>query len=146
MLLMPWYIVWSSYLSATLVFYLFTMTNWCLTWGGISITCSISLTVEKWLENGNIFFYYKSPFCTHHSNKVIRISSYLITERSISRWNPGLIPRVICGRISTSMHQLIFPWTKWPPFSRRHFQIQFHEWKVLCFHSNFSDEWGINNK
>ena len=24
------------------------------------------------------------------------------------------------------------PWTKWPPFRRRHFQMHFCEWKVLC--------------
>ena len=25
------------------------------------------------------------------------------------------------------------PWTKWPPFRRRYFQIHFHEWKILYF-------------
>ena len=25
------------------------------------------------------------------------------------------------------------PWTKWPPFRRRYFQMHFHEWKVLYF-------------
>ena len=25
------------------------------------------------------------------------------------------------------------PWTKWPPFRRRYFQMHFREWKVLCF-------------
>ena len=27
--------------------------------------------------------------------------------------------------------QLISPWTKWPPFRRRYFQMHFREWKVL---------------
>ena len=25
------------------------------------------------------------------------------------------------------------PWTKWPPFRRRHFQRHFHEWRVFSF-------------
>ena len=29
------------------------------------------------------------------------------------------------------------PWIKWPTFRRRHFQVHFHEWKVLCFDLNF---------
>ena len=29
------------------------------------------------------------------------------------------------------------PWTKWPCFPRRHFQMHFHEWKVLYCDSNF---------
>ena len=29
--------------------------------------------------------------------------------------------------------ELIFPWTKWPLFHRWHFQMHFHEWKVLYF-------------
>ena len=31
------------------------------------------------------------------------------------------------------------PETKWPLFRRRHFQMHFHEWKVLYFDSNFTD-------
>ena len=30
-------------------------------------------------------------------------------------------------------------WTKWPPFRRRRFQMQFHEWKFLYFDSNFTE-------
>ena len=33
----------------------------------------------------------------------------------------------------------ISPWTKWPPFRRGHFQLHFHEWKVLYFDSNFTE-------
>ena len=36
---------------------------------------------------------------------------------------------------------LIFPWTKWPPFRRRHFRTHFLEWKssifLLKFHWSF---------
>ena len=31
------------------------------------------------------------------------------------------------------------PWTKWPPFRKRHFQMNFLEWKFLCFDSNFTE-------
>ena len=35
--------------------------------------------------------------------------------------------------------QLISHWTKWPPFRRRHFQMHFCEWKVLCFDWSFTE-------
>ena len=31
------------------------------------------------------------------------------------------------------------PWTKWLPFRRQHFQMHFHEWKLLYFDSNFTE-------
>ena len=31
------------------------------------------------------------------------------------------------------------PWTKCPPFRRRHFQVRFHEWKILYFASIFTE-------
>ena len=30
-------------------------------------------------------------------------------------------------------------WTQWPPFRRRQLQMQFHEWKVVHFYSNFTE-------
>ena len=33
---------------------------------------------------------------------------------------------------------LISPWTKWLPFHRWHFQMHFHQWKVLYSDSNFT--------
>ena len=41
---------------------------------------------------------------------------------SVVKWS-GMI--LVC--------QLIFPWTKWPPLRRRHFQMHFREWKVVYF-------------
>ena len=35
--------------------------------------------------------------------------------------------------------KLIFPWTKWPPFRRRHFQKHFLQWKSLYFDLNFTE-------
>ena len=32
-----------------------------------------------------------------------------------------------------------FPRTKWPPFRRRYFHMQFREWKVLYFDLNFPE-------
>ena len=32
-----------------------------------------------------------------------------------------------------------FPWIKWSSFRRRCFQMHFHEWKVLCIDSNFTE-------
>ena len=31
------------------------------------------------------------------------------------------------------------PWTKWPPFRRRCFEIHFLQRKLLCFYSNFTE-------
>ena len=31
------------------------------------------------------------------------------------------------------------PWTKWPPFRGRHFQMHFHEWKVLYLYSDSTE-------
>ena len=42
-----------------------------------------------------------------------------------------------CGQPAVLQHhrlqQLISPWTKWPPFRRRYFQMHFREWKVVYF-------------
>ena len=40
----------------------------------------------------------------------------------------------------------ICPWTKWPPFRRRHFQMHFREWKSLYFASKFLPRGPVNNK
>ena len=40
----------------------------------------------------------------------------------------------------------ICPWTKWPPFRRRHFQMHFREWKSLYFASKFLLKGPVNNK
>ena len=47
-----------------------------------------------------------------------------------------------CGMIelcSIGITLFIFPWTKWPPFHIRHFQVHLYEWKVLYFDSNFTE-------
>ena len=56
-----------------------------------------------------------------------------------SRWHA---PGNLCSWLASSLtawnattkqsiiNQLIPPWTKWPPFSRRHFQMHFRECKV----------------
>ena len=38
------------------------------------------------------------------------------------------------------------PWTKWPPFCRRYFQMHFCAWKVSYFDHNFTEvySWGTN--
>ena len=35
--------------------------------------------------------------------------------------------------------ELVYPWTKWTPFRRQHFQMHFLEWKFLNFDSNFTE-------
>ena len=35
--------------------------------------------------------------------------------------------------------RLISPWTKWPPFRRRHFQMHFLEWKCIDSDSYFTE-------
>ena len=54
----------------------------------------------------------------------------------------GCLVRWLCH--IKSMHipgwyQLICPWTKWPPFHRRHSHIHFNEWKLLSFYSTFRE-------
>ena len=44
------------------------------------------------------------------------------------------------------MIKFISPWTKWLPFSRWHFKMHFHEWKVLYFDSKFTEVCSIDNK
>ena len=44
----------------------------------------------------------------------------------------------VCIPFSPKRHGLTHsPWTKWPPFRRRHLQMHFHEW--MYFDSNVSD-------
>ena len=50
---------------------------------------------------------------------------WIVMEKLLVKWSPVL--------------WLIFPWRKWPPFRRRHFQIHFLEWKVWYFDSNFTE-------
>ena len=60
-------------------------------------------------------------------------------DRSITcmgEWHAWV--NVAC-KISASICKLISPWTKWPKLRRRHFQMHFHEWKVLYFDSNFTE-------
>ena len=42
--------------------------------------------------------------------------------------------------------KFISPWTKWPPFRRRYFQMHFPDWKVLYFGWNFTEvfSWRYN--
>ena len=40
------------------------------------------------------------------------------------KWNPALK----CSMTSGPLLQLISPWSKWPPFRRRYFQVHFCEW------------------
>ena len=46
-----------------------------------------------------------------------------------------LIGSISCRQ--AAVNWLISPWTKWMPFPRQHFQMHFHEWKVLYFDLNF---------
>ena len=51
-------------------------------------------------------------------------------------------------RLSSELTLIQHPSTKWPPFCRRHFQMHFHEWKVLNFDLNFTEirSWRSNWK
>ena len=42
-----------------------------------------------------------------------------------------------CATLVSRYFLLISPWTKWPPFHRRHFQMYFHELKFFYFDLNF---------
>ena len=49
------------------------------------------------------------------------------------KYRPGMNQlKLTCAHINS------LPWTKWPPFRRRHFQMHFHEWNVLHLDSNFT--------
>ena len=54
---------------------------------------------------------------------VMIICKCLSTYSSMSTWRQLLWP----------LYQLISPWTKWPPFRKRHFQTHFHELNILYF-------------
>ena len=53
----------------------------------------------------------------------------------MSLWHHGA---VFMNEIKNG-HQLISPWTKWPPFHRWYFQMHFREWQVLYFNSKFTE-------
>ena len=52
--------------------------------------------------------------------------------KAVSRYDISSGFRLIWGHVTTLVrsHYLIFSWTKWPPFRRRHFQVHFCEWRV----------------
>ena len=57
-------------------------------------------------------------------------SSALAMELCLSYTNPSIYVWV---HVRHRGFNSSLPWTKWPPFRRRHFQIHFCEWKVLYF-------------
>ena len=52
-------------------------------------------------------------------------------------WHVHLNPRMNQVLIILRKYYPVSPLTKWPPFRRRYFQMQFREWKVLYFDENF---------
>ena len=59
------------------------------------------------------------------SELVARCESYFI---QFDKWLSSFVDD---NRINSSP-----PWTKWPPFRRRHRQMHFREWKLVYFESN----------
>ena len=55
----------------------------------------------------------------------------------------GIMSSYSTAAVTGTGHKLGFnwstPWTKWPPFRRRYFQMHFHEWKLLYFYQNFAE-------
>ena len=59
-------------------------------------------------------------------------------------WNEDLVkfilPRIMRQYLPYYRHARLAhssPWSKWPPFRRRSFQMHFREWKDLYFYKNF---------
>ena len=91
------------------------------------------------------------PLGTNFSEILIEIQSFsfkkMHLKMSSGKWCPfclGLnVLYKLCVRERSGVRQpivffvggrfVISPWTKWPPFRRRYFQMHSCEWKVLCF-------------
>ena len=60
------------------------------------------------------------------------VSIHVLTSETTTKL-PSQNPR--------SCHSIlvISPWTKWPSFHRRYFQMPFHLWKILYFDWNFTE-------
>ena len=70
---------------------------------------------------------------------VITVNNDRVEIDAIDGWSsatyPGIIVFVLDPPLSNRLNSSP-PWTKWPPFHRRLFQMHFHEWKISYFHSN----------
>ena len=66
----------------------------------------------------------------------IHIKQWHVITAPCIQFNSGLVNYVIS------------PWTRWPPFPRRHFQSHFLEWNCLNCSSTFTEtySWGSNWK
>ena len=63
---------------------------------------------------------------------VIKISwNVLLMAQLTMNWPVSGDGFVLSGRLLAFHVLIIFPWTKWPRFRRRYFQMHFREWKVL---------------
>ena len=63
-------------------------------------------------------------------SRLVRLSlemEYLLDCRRFNEW-PSMPPATLFSIKLTS------PWTKWPPFHRRYFQIHFPEWNIFLYH------------
>ena len=91
-------------------------------------TCDISIIIS--------IFFYKRKIClliNPHSNVCIvcvipQSTSYPRKKCMGDMWHP----RPQSHPCFMTLY-LISPWTKWPPFCRRYFQMHFCEWKFLYF-------------
>ena len=80
-----------------------------------------------------------SQWWNFHQTEDICVSVvWLTTEASIATVGVGLSSWVT-GVQRCPIAFIHLPWTKWPLFRGRHFQMHFLEWKVLYFDSNFTE-------
>ena len=76
--------------------------------------------------------------CFEHSHFSSNLYSFIYSNEiyQLRKYVDWLFIFAIRG-ISVMLTHL--PWTKWPPLRRRHFQMNFHGWKVFYFDSNFTE-------
>ena len=131
-------------------------------WGRVTHICVSNLTIIGsdngllpgrrqaiiWTNDGILLI---GPLGTNFSEILIEIQSFSFKKTHLKmasgKWRPfclGLnVLYKLCVRERSGVRQpivffvggrfVISPWTKWPPFRRRYFQMHFCEWKVLCF-------------
>ena len=100
--------------------------------------CSESLVILKYLRFGKwklmtydfIYLENKTDLCYSRDFSLKAVTNSSFITRLLIGWKHRL------QKPSAKLLTLIFPWTKWPPFRRRCFQMHFREWSFV-FWSKF---------
>ena len=87
-------------------------------WVTYSDTCNLQKTASLFMSQNLHFWTYNNPkLVLSKPSRVLSISDLISQGANLTHLGPG----------------------KWPPFRWRHFQMHFHELKVLYFDSDFTE-------